>query len=186
MHPKLIALVFSFFFLVISFSQNKKTPIPATLNELHYYNKSNDALQLLEKGKADFVSKAKGFGFGGATTNFELSGDKSTARVVSNDSVSFVVSLAGGAGDPGTLFSLFKVELKKGKRIANYINTRVYGGKNGSGDGIISFSVKRIGDQVFELIPSVKLEKGEYLFVNKATLANYGGRGADAFAFGVD
>jgi hypothetical protein len=186
MDSKLITLISTLLFISSSFSQSKNVSAPATLNDIYYYNKSSASLLVIEKGKADFVTRTKGFGFGGAATNFELNGDKSAFRIIMSDSVSFVVSLASGAGDPSTLFSLFKAEVKKDKRISNYVNTKVYYGKNGSGDAIISFTVKKIGDQIFEIIPSVKLDKGEYVFINKGTLANYGGRGAESFSFGID
>jgi hypothetical protein len=167
-------------------AQTAKPPVPSTLSEVTHYRKSDNSLQKLEKGKAEFVTKTKGMGFGGAATNFVLDGDKASVRIVSADTVSFIVALAEGMGDPSGWFSLFRVEVKKGKRIANYVNTKVYGGKSGSGDGIVSYTVRKLGDQVYEIIPSVKLEPGEYFFVNRGTLANHGGKGADAFAFGID
>lgn len=167
-------------------AQTGKPPVPTTLSEVTHYRKSDNSLQPLEKGKAEFVTKSKGMGFGGAATNFVLEGDKASIRIGAADTVSFIVALGDGMGDPSAWFSLFRVDVKKGKRVANYVNTKVYGGKSGSGDGIISFTVRKLGDQAYEIIPSVKLEPGEYFFVNRGTLGNYGGKGADAFAFGID
>lgn len=173
------------FWTGIGSAQTKKIPVPATLDEINYYRKSDNALQPLQRGKADFVTKVKGFGYGGAAMNFVLDGDKASVRL-SGDSVSFIIALGDGMGDPTGAFNLFRVDVKKGKRVANYSNTKVYFGKSGSGEGIISFAVKKLGDQVYEIVPSEKLDKGEYMFVNRGTLGNYGGRSADAFAFGID
>jgi hypothetical protein len=107
-------------------------------------------------------------------------------RIIAADSILFAVALADGMGDPSAWFNLFKVDVKKGKRVANYVNTKTYGGKSGSGDGIIPFTVRKTGDGLYLLVPSIKMEKGEYFFVNRGTIGNYGGRAADAFAFGID
>ena len=167
-------------------AQTKTPPTPGALNEVSYYNKSGNSLVSLEKGKADFVTKAKGFGFGGAATNYELRGDKSPIRIAAGDSLSFIVSMAEGTGDPSAWYILFKADVKKNKRIANYVNTKVYGGKSGSGDGIIPYTVHSLGNHVFEIILSAKLEKGEYFFVNQGTALSYGGKAVTAFAFGID
>jgi hypothetical protein len=179
------AILFTVCFLTgVANAQTKKIPVPTTLSEINYYRKSDNALQPLQRGKADFVTKTKGFGYGGAATNFVLDGEKSSVRLT-DDSVSFLVALGEGMGDPTGWFSLFKVDVKKGKRIANYVNTKTVFGKSGSGDGVLSYTVRKIGNQVYEIIPD-KLNKGEYFFVNRGTLGNYGGRSADAFAFGID
>ncbi|MCX6315977.1 MAG: hypothetical protein NTW29_01700 [Bacteroidetes bacterium] len=175
-----------FFITGIAHAQTKTPPTPATLNEVSYYNKGGNSLVALEKGKAEFVTKVKGFGLGGATTNYELQGDKSSVRIAASDSLSFIVSMADGTGDPSTWYMLFKTDVKKNKRIANYVNTKVYGGKSGSGDGIIPYSVRSLGNHAFEIIPSTKLEKGEYFFVNQGTSLSYGGKGVTSFAFGID
>lgn len=167
-------------------AQTKKHPLPTTLNEINYYRNADNALRPLQKGRADFVTKAKGLGYGGAATNFVLDGDKASVRLATSDSVSFVVALGDGMGDPTGWFNLFKVDVKKGKRVANYVNTKTVFGKNGAGDGVIPYTVKKLGNQVYEIIPSEKLTTGEYMFVNRGTLGNYGGRAADAFAFGID
>lgn len=186
MKQKLVLSLMAIAITGITHAQTKTPPTPGTLNEVSYYNKSSNGLVALEKGKAEFVTKAKGFGFGGASTNYELQGDKSSVRIAAGDSLSFIVSMADGTGDPSTWYMLFKADVKKNKRIANYVNTKVYGGKSGSGDGIIPFSVRSLGNHVFEIIPSAKLEKGEYFFVNQGTSLSYGGKGVIAFAFGID
>lgn len=166
----------------ITFAQTK-IPVPEILNEINYYNKVGHSLQGLEKTKAELKSKAKALGYGGIKQTFELDGDKSSVRLAAKDTISFIVTL--NDGEPSAWFNLYKAEVKKKKRIANWSDQKVFG-KSGADDDVISFSVRKIGDKAFEIIPSAKLKAGEYLFINKASLGTYAGRGADAFAFGID
>jgi hypothetical protein len=160
-----------------------KIPVPEILNEINYYNKTGKSLQGLEKARAELKSKAKALGYGGIKQNFELDGDKSIVRLAAQDSISFIVTL--NDGEPSAWFNLYKAEVKKKKRIANWSDQKMFG-KSGPDDDVISFSVRKIGDIAFEIIPVGKLKPGEYLFINKASLGNYAGRGANAFAFGID
>lgn len=170
---------------ITSLAMAQTPPAPATLNEISAYSKSGKALTALEKGQAQIVTKAKGLGFSGAATNYELGGDKSAIRLKA-DSLSFVVSMAEGAGDPSPWYLLFKATVKKGKRSGNYINSKTYFGKSSSGSDLVSYTVRPLGNQVYEIIPSAPLTPGEYFFVNNGTLASHGGRAATAFAFGLD
>lgn len=167
-------------------AQKNNVPAPETLNDIRHYNKSANTNQALEKNKAKMVTKAKAMGLGGASTNYVIDGDKSPVRIPLRDSISFIVSMAEGTGEPSAWFGLFRADVKKGKRSGNYINSKVLVVKSKSGDGIIPFTVKSLGNHVYEIIPSEKLEAGEYFFVNKGTAATYGGQAVDAFAFGID
>lgn len=171
---------------MIANAQKGNVPAPETLSEIRYYDKAANTNQALEKNKAKMVTKAKAMGLGGASTNYVIDGEKSPVRLQKKDSTSFIVTLAEGMGEPSVWFGLFKVDVKKGKRSGNFINSKVLVVKSKEGDGIIPFTVKSLGNHVFEIIPSEKLEAGEYFFVNKGSSATYGGQAVDAFAFGID
>lgn len=167
-------------------AQLKNLPKPETLNEVNWNKKPGNILQKLEKVAADFVNRKKVLGYGGSSTNFVINGEKSSLRISSSDSLSFLVTMADGTYDPSTRFVLIKAKIVKGKREAPYIKTGAMFTKSSKGDDQIAFTVKSHGNQLYEFIPEKKLEPGEYMFVNLTTLGNYGGRGADVFAFGID
>lgn len=182
---KLILMLMTCFSLTLV-AQNKTVPAPETLNEIHCFKKQLNTTQVLERGKASMQTKAKAMGLGGVFTNYVMDGDQSTIRITQNDSLSFIVSMASGTGEPSAWYSLFKANAKKGKRSASYVSSNVFTAKSKAGEGIIVFTVKHLGNNVYEIIPSEKLTAGEYFFVNKGTLGTYGGQAADAFAFGID
>lgn len=166
-------------------AQTGTIPIPTTLNEVMAYTKGTTSLQALEKGQAQIVTKAKGLGFSGAATNYEMTGEASAIRL-KPDSLSFVVTMAEGAGDPSPWYILFKASVKKGKRSGNYVNTKTFIGKSGPGTDQLTYTVRPLGNQSYEIIPSAPLKAGQYFFINLGTLASHGGRAATAFAFGID
>jgi len=165
--------------------QTTKTPIPEMLNEINYHQASDNSLKPLEKTRAKLVTKIKGLGYGGTAMDFIVEGEKSGVRLTATDHMSFVVALGDGAGDPSSWFTFYKATIKKGKRSGSYSEYNMMG-QSKTDKQLLPYSVKKIGQQAFEIIPDVKLEPGEYLFVNKGTLAKYNGTGADVFAFAVE
>ncbi|MBN8865552.1 MAG: hypothetical protein J0H92_19410 [Sphingobacteriales bacterium] len=179
-------LLFAFVVLFSASLKAQTKPVPETLNEINYYNAQKNVLQKLEKNPVKFTTKMKALGMGGAETVFEMDGVASSVRLAQSDGVHFIVAMVEANGDPTGWFGLYKADIKKKKRIGKWMKTAVFGGKNATASNVITYSVKKIKDGCYEIIPNTKLEKGEYLFVNKGTLSTYGGQGADAFAFGVD
>lgn len=184
MKLKIFQVLVSTIAMLPSVAQNK-IPLPSTISEINYYARSSNTLQSLEKGRASLVTKAKALGYGGSTTNFELPGNKSSFRIAASDSTLFIVTLGDGMGEPSAWFNLFAVTIKKGKRIGNWVNSKAFAGKNSTGN-IVAFNSRKISGNSFEIILPPGLEKGEYMFVNKGTMATYGGQAADSFAFGID
>lgn len=166
-------------------AQTSKLPVPEVLNDICYHQESDNSLKPLEKTTARYVTKSKAFGYGGVTINFVLDSDKSPIRLVSAERTTFIVAMADGTGDPTGWFTLYKATVKKGKRSGNFGDYKVFG-KPSSNKEVISYSVKKIGNQVYEIIPDTKLDKGEYFFANKGSLSKYGNTAADVFAFGID
>ena len=154
---------------------------PETLNTVYFYNKASSKLQILEKAKADRSTKMKGLS---SQLVFQLEGEKSSCRIPASDNISFMIGLSEALGDPSGAFTLYKAEVKGGKRNALWMKMGTFTGKASSGDNVITYEVRKTG-KAFEIIPP-KLEKGEYYFVAMGTSLKYGGQAYDAFAFGVD
>lgn len=156
-------------------------PEPEIINAVYLYNKSNKPIPL-EKAAATLRTHTKVLGYGGAEGVFEIAGDKSPVRINSNDAQTFIVNTGGGTGD---VFALYKVEVKKGKRQAVAVTFSSLGGTKGA-KGIISINVKMLRSNVFQLAPSVTLNKGEYFFANKSAGSALSSTTADVYAFGID
>lgn len=175
----------SLFIPFASKAQTATPPVPDVLNEVRYRQPSDNALKPLEKTKAAYAAKAKALGLGGIALRFVVDGEKSSVRLAPADRMFFVVALADGMGDPTSWFTLYKAAVKKGKRSGVFDDSKTFG-KSSAGKDVISYSVRKISNQGYEIIIDSKLEKGEYFFVNKGTLSKYGNTAADVFAFGVD
>ncbi|THU41876.1 hypothetical protein FAM09_07185 [Niastella caeni] len=169
----------------IANGQTSKAPIPEVLNDIRYHQATDNSLKPLEKTTARYVTKSKALGYGGIIISFVLDSDKSPIRFVSAERMRFVVAMADGTGDPTGWFTLYKATVKKGKRSGNFGDYKVFGKSSGNKE-VVSYSVKSLGKQVYEIIPDTKLDKGEYFFANKGSLSKYGNTAVDVFAFGID
>lgn len=163
----------------------KQVPVPEFVNQIMFYNRETNKISSLEKTKADQKTKAKGLGLGGYSMNLEIAGETSSVKLTATEAPAFVVSFAEGMGEPSAWFALYKSEIKKGKRTAVWIQGNGVG-KTTAGEGLVTFSVKSVGERLFEIAPSQKMEKGEYFFVNKGSASNYGGQGYDVYAFSLE
>lgn len=131
---------------------NKKVPVPEFVNQIVFYDKPAGKLSNLEKSKAGQKTKAKALGYGGYSMNLEVAGEASTVKLSPLDTHSFVVSFAEGMGEPSAWFTLYKAEIKKGKRTAVWMQGNGVG-QTSSGDGVILFNTKNVGERLFELVP---------------------------------
>jgi hypothetical protein len=129
------------------FGQPEKTkyPEPEFSNEVYYLKKDsiNTAVRL-EKGSSKMENKTKMGGMGGSESGYILDGEKSTVRLKTGSSLSFIISkgggkaaaspqtdsmmkangmdpasagdMTGGMNDPANTITLYKAESGKGKR----------------------------------------------------------------------
>ncbi|HEV7378558.1 MAG TPA: hypothetical protein VGN64_02115 [Dyadobacter sp.] len=132
----------------------------------------------LEKNIANTATKLKAFGYGGATAQYEIAGVSAGIRTQSADSLGFLVNTGAGAPE----FVLFKTKIEKGKRTAAHFSAKPTGGAK-SGNNTISCNIFPAGNGVYKLVPSQKLEKGEYFFAGKP---NGSANSIDVYAFAVD
>lgn len=148
------------------------------INHPYLYVAGNKELKALEKNIANTATKLKAFGYGGATAQYEISGTSAGVRSQATDSVSFLVNTGAGAPE----FVLFKTKIEKGKRTAAHFSAKPTGGAK-SGNNTISCNILPAGNGVYKLVPSQKLEKGEYFFAGKP---NGSANAIDVYAFAVD
>lgn len=158
----------------------KKVNIPSVENINHPYAwVKNKTTFLLEKGTASLKAKMKLLG--GMSTNYELDGEASPIRVTVNDRLSFIINTGGGSLPELTLYKTTKVKGKRSAKVATaqgLVSTK--GVKNS--DAIV-FTVAQLKSGLYEIKPSTKLDKGEYLFCSKITVS---AASLEVFAFGID
>lgn len=180
-------------------------PDPEFSNEVYALKKGNSpSLVRLEKNSSKQETKVKLGGFAGAEHGYTVEGQKSPVRL-SGANLSFVFStgasanaksdstlrasgidpnmFAGMGMDPSTMISLYKTDSDKGMRKIYLVkNSGAFGGKNKASDKY-SFSLKKIRDGYWELVPDKPLPVGEYAFV----VMGFTTDGAHSlFAFGID
>ena len=156
-------------------------PEPEIIGAVYFYDAAHK-LMALEKSTATMRTHTKALGYGGAQTTFEIDGDKSKVRINSGNAPAFIVNTGGGTGDG---FVLYKVETKKGKRQAIAATFSSFSGMKGS-KGIMPVDVKMVKPNIFQLIPSATLDKGEYFFAGKSAGNALSSTSTDVYAFGVD
>lgn len=151
-----------------------KTPKVELINQLYTLNSAGNKIEPLDKGTANMGFKASLIG---TTAQYEIEGMKAVCRKAAGDSLLFVVNTGGSAPE----FVLYKAKIQKSKRVAVSMIARPTGAK--SGNNTISCNMISTGGGVFKLVPSIKLEKGEYFFAAKPVGS---ANSIDAYAFGID
>lgn len=158
-----------------------KIPDLETINAVHLYDPATGSAKPLERAQAKYKLKTVAFGYGGAKFVYEFDGKASPVRLASGTASSFIVNTGGGAGDG---FVLYKVETRKASRQAITDDRGPMGTVNGS-KGVIALDIKQLKPGIYELTPTAKLEKGEYVFLPKGSFSASGST-ADVYAFGID
>lgn len=181
-----ILIIFLSLSFINSYGQSKKPiPEPEFINQIYFFEKQTGILTKLEQNNAKVKTKVKGLGYGGYEMQYQINNTASPIRIPQESSYSFVVSFGESMGDPSSLFALNKAEIKKNIRYGTHLQASMIG-KVKENENVIPYDVKKVKDKVFEIIPSVKLNPGEYFFVNKGSAGKYNGIAMDVFCFGVD
>ncbi|MBC7934461.1 MAG: hypothetical protein H7Y86_03750 [Rhizobacter sp.] len=155
------------------------------------YHPKNEQQTDLENTTALKKQKKKLGGFGGVGFWYELEGEKATVRL-NADSAIFVLQQGTGmlAMDNSMTLRLFKLEVKNGKRNAvegDYKPSILGTGK--TTDTKITTSTKQLKEGLTKIVPTKKLEKGEYAFVSGMMEGNnYDGKNTKyiVYAFAID
>lgn len=162
-----------------------ETPIPSVSGQPIYYDSLLHSLTKLEATEAKFSHRRQGRT--AVTTTFALEGGKSFVRLKFPANGCFLVRLGDSDGEPSEWFILFKADAEDEKRLA----TLIQGKKTPTitaeslGGGMVPYETKKLNNDLYEIIPSILLNQGEYFFINKIGPANEK-NSVHAYAFGVD
>lgn len=168
----------------------------------------------LEKSSSQPDTKLKMAGFGGAEYGYTIGGESSTVRLNGSQSISFVyvnsssantatvgrdsmlrangmdpamLTDMGSMSDPAGMITLYRIDPGKGvRKILLQKSGGMFSGNKSSSGKKYTFSVKKIKEGYWELVPDKSLPRGEYAF----TLMGAGMGSADGsvmiYAFGID
>jgi hypothetical protein len=179
--------ILSLLFVVISLgvqAQNK-IPDPPFMNKVYLVQATKDSLKQLAEETATHSTKMAMFSRGQTGSDFSMDGKQSAIRITLSDTAAFAVSISGMmAMDPTMMFTLYRCTIKGSKRVAT-INS-MSGANNSSDQNTVMLNVKKIKEDIYELIPAVKLQAGEYAFAYLMSSAMGGGKSMQMFTFGVD
>jgi hypothetical protein len=186
----LMVLIFIFFSVAVK-AQDAASYGKAPSTTVKLYHPKIETQSDLENTGAIRKQKKKLGGFGGVSFTYEMEGEKSPLRLHA-DSAIFVIEQGTGmlTMDMSMTLQLFKLEIKNGKRIAVMADYKGSIFKSGTTtDTKITTSSKQLKEGLTQLMPTKKLEKGEYAFVSSTMEGNnYDGKNTKyiVYAFGVD
>jgi hypothetical protein len=188
---KKLTLLMCMFFSITIKAQDIASYGKAPSTAVKLYHPSTEKQTDLEKTGAVRKQKKKLGGFGGVSFTYEMEGEKSPVRL-NADSAIFVIEQGSGmlSMDMSMILQLFRLEVKNGRRVAvqgDYKPSLLGTGK--TTDTKITTSSKQLKEGLTQLMPTKKLEKGEYAFVSGMMQGNnYDGKNTKyiVYAFGVD
>ncbi|MEX1191480.1 MAG: UvrB/UvrC motif-containing protein [Brumimicrobium sp.] len=166
-------------------SGSNKEVSPEFVNQVYIWDKNSNELESLEKQKGTIETSTSASPFHAKSTSFyKVDGEYSSIR--KNNDNSFVIKVMNGQ-DPRDLVEL--ILFKPGKdgkdRYMPYYESSgyAYGGSSGEVKDIkIPISIKKVKDQIYEIIPDETLKNGEYGYkvIDKFYCFGVGPKGAQS------
>ena len=155
----------------------KKPESPAlTLLNHVYYSAPAAEPKALEKMVAGIRTKQGAFG---GSILFQVEGARSGLRLMADENAVFAIN-TGSEVLPELV--LYRLKVARGKREVATMKAGTFSGLK-TGEDVITLDISKLGNGIFKITPSKKLEPGEYFFTGKPST---GSSSADAFAFGID
>jgi hypothetical protein len=183
---KLIVIIAVMLVSVKAYSQN----IPNVEKEKRPYFLVEGELKKFEKVKAQLDIKVKAMGYGGSESFLTAFEKKSLVRYKVGELPKVIIKITGDE-DPEDYISIFR-QTKKRKRDRRRFKqgSRSLGGKSRNVlDAEVSFELKKIGENIYEVEFDDDLIPDEYAIVPiKSTAANplFAANSQTIYCFGVD
>ena len=173
-----------------SVSSSPKVPKLEYMNQLYYYNESQNKAVALEKTQAAQKTKTKLAGFGGSSTDYIIDGEKSNVRFGSSDKIVFAIKMNSMMTmDVSQTNTLRKFESSNKMRKCNMQQVGAVGTNPKYHVDGIKCQMKELSEGVYLLIPEKPLTPGEYAFISMMAPGSYDDPKTPkfgAFAFGID
>lgn len=151
-------------FVALCFSQDKEVPKPEFTDVPYSWNKESNELIMFSKETADMKV--------GMKMSYKYSGAESKTKIELSGKISILID----SSNPNllTAIKIYKLEVKKKSREVAIVSVG-FGKANMRDENIIDFNSKNLKDNIYELVLSTQLDKGEYALTN----------GVNSFTFSI-
>lgn len=159
-------------------------PTPEFINQPYYYDVEGNKLIKLENATAQSITKKKTLGLKGAKQYLSMEGATSKIRFTQKKEIDFIIKTSGDVIDLTSYIKLYKF-LPDGTKREVTINSKegMLNDKDDAKGKLVSFSVKMIAKDNYQIQLAEQLEAGEYGFV---WVKNMELKEFTVFAFGID
>jgi len=154
-------LIFTGLFLIgFNNLSAQDVPQPDFANVPAYYIKGTNELHNLAKESFNIVGTMN------REALYELQGEKSKVRIKQTDDYIFVIKPFGEI-DPSTIMQLKKMTItkKKNRQASMAQGQGLFTQSVNTSKGDVPYNLKKLGNNVFQIVPESKLEQGEYVFI---------------------
>ena len=159
-------------------------PIPEYINQPYYYDKDGNKLIRLESANALMVTKKKVLGLKGAKQSLTMDAPSSKIRFTTKKDIVFFIKTSGDVIDLTSYIKLYEfVPVDQKREVTINSKEGVLVDKDGAKGKQMSFSVKMISKDNYQVQLPEQLEAGEYGFV---WVKNMELKEFTVFAFGID
>ncbi len=159
-------------------------PVPEFINQPYYYDSNRNALIKLENATAVLNTKKKTLGLKGSKQFLSMADPSSKIRFTSQKGIVFLIKTSGDVIDLTSYIKLYKFIPGDQKReVTITAKDGVLTDKEETKGKQISFSIKPVSKDNYEILLPDELEAGEYGFV---WVKNMDLKEFSVFAFGID
>jgi hypothetical protein len=148
----IFSLIFLSLFVTFSFAQ--ETPKPEFVDLPYYWNKESNTLTTFSKE----TLKMKAFGM---NMSYKYSGTESKTKIKSSNKISILINSSNSLYL--SALKIYKLTVKKKTR---EVTVSGLGSVTMSDENVIDFNSKNLEGNIYELVLSSQLDKGEYVVTN--------------------
>jgi hypothetical protein len=159
-------------------------PTPEFINQPYYFDKEGNKLIKLENANALMVTKKKTLGLKGAKQSLTMDAPSSKIRFVTKKEIVFFIKTSGDVIDLTSYIKLYQfVPADQKREVTITAKEGMLNDKDEAKGKLMSFSVKMISKDNYQIQLPEQLEAGEYGFV---WVKNMELKEFTVFAFGID
>ena len=159
-------------------------PVPEFINQPYYYDSDGNKLIKLENANALMVTKKKTLGLKGAKQSLSMDATSSKIRFVSKKDIVFFIKTSGDVIDLTSYIKLYQfIPVDQKREVTINSKEGLLSDKDEAKGKLLSFSVKMISKDNYQIQLPEQLEAGEYGFV---WVKNMELKEFTVFAFGID
>ena len=159
-------------------------PTPEFINQPYYFDKAGNKLIKLENANALMVTKKKTLGLKGAKQFLSMDATSSKIRFVAKKDIVFFIKTSGDVIDLTSYIKLYQfIPVDQKREVTITSKEGLLTDKDEAKGRLMSFSVKMISKDNYQIQLPEQLEAGEYGFVG---VKNMELKEFTVFAFGID